>query len=71
MAGYWKVDHKDYWGIVWGGIIYLTPQDIRERWQQIFGEDDIDVSPCSKEDAKDYEAIGLKIIDLEDEVWNG
>lgn len=71
MSGYWKLNHKDYWAVVWGGIIYPTAQDVVKCWQQLFGRDTIEVVPCNKSDAMTYETAGFDVVDLEEaESWN-
>lgn len=68
LSGYWRIDHKDYYAIVWGGIICETA-DVSERWQKHFRDSDITVRPCTKEEAEEYKARGLEITDLEDDMW--
>ncbi len=66
MSGYFKVDHTDFWGIVWGGISFQTTSEVEAKWQSLFG-DKVTAAPASKDDVVGYKAGGFGIIDLEEE----
>lgn len=65
MTGYYKIENEDFWGVVWGGILYQTPQEVEGKWQELFG-DKINAKDCSKGEAEAYRRAGFEIIDLEE-----
>lgn len=64
MTGYYKVDHKDFWGIVWGGISFQTLTEVEAKWQSLFG-DKVTVVSASHDDVARYKAGGFEVVDLE------
>lgn len=67
MTGYYKIDHKDFWGIVWGGISFQATAEVEAKWQSLFG-DKVIATLVSHDDVAGYKAGGFEVIDLEVEV---
>lgn len=63
--GYYRIDHKDFWGIVWGGIAYQTPQKVEAKWQALFS-DKVETREATKKEVDGYK-VNFEVIDLEEE----